>query len=166
MTKVSVRKSALVEYLMAYHMACELAEVQELVERGAVVNSKGNGGYWRTPLGLAAFYGKHGIVRYLLKKKAVVNMADSSGMLPLHYAVLAGNEAMVKLLLNHKADVNACDEQGDTPLHKAAYFGSVAMVKLLLKHRTDRLVVNGTGKTPRDEARDQKHSEIAEILLN
>jgi hypothetical protein len=83
----------------------------------------------------------------------------------LHYAARDGDLVQVKALVSKGADVNAMDDRlAGTPLHLAAYFGRNEVVQFLLSKGANVNARNKWNRTALDEAVDQGHSEIAEVL--
>ena len=122
-----------------------------------------------SPLGLAAFFKRREVVRYLLEAGADVRPASrQGGFTPLHSAVATDAGAVdveiVRLLLDKGADPNARSQSGSTPLHTVGFTGDRASLDLLLKHRGDPAVKNNDGKTAADIARERGHGDIAERL--
>ena len=122
-----------------------------------------------SPLGLAAFFKRREVVRYLLEAGADVRPASrQGGFTPLHSAVAtdAGpvDVEIVRLLLHRGADPNARSQSGSTPLHTVGFTGDRASLDLLLEHRGDPAVKNNDGKTAADIARERGHGDIAERL--
>ena len=60
--------------------------------------------------------------------------------------------------------VNAQDINGDTALHRAAEAGHLEVVRVLLEFGADLSIKNNKGETPLDMARENKHSDVVEVL--
>lgn len=123
-----------------------------------------------SPLGLAAFFKRREVVRYLLEAGADLRLASrQGGFTPLHSAVATDAGAVdieiVRLLLDKGADPNAKGQSGSTPLHTVGFTGDRASLDLLLKHRADPAIKNNDGKTAADIARERGHPEIADLLV-
>jgi len=122
-----------------------------------------------TPLGLAAFFKRPGVVKALLDRGAKPSLPSrDQGFTPLHSAVAndaAGSERdIVRLLLEAGADPNAKSREGGTPLHTAAFTGDLDVAELLLAHGADPNVTDPKGHTPLDVARERKNVEVATAL--
>lgn len=149
--------------------AGDAARVREIVGRDRPqANAPSPDGY--SPLGLAAFFKRRDVVRYLLEAGADPRPASRvGGFTPLHSAVAtdagAADIEIVRMLLDRRADPNAKSESGATPLHTAAFTGDRASVDLLLRHGADPATKNNEGKIAADVARERGHLEIADLLV-
>ena len=148
--------------------AGDAARVREMVGRDrAEANAAASDGY--SALGLAAFFKRREVVRYLLEEGADPQPASRlGGFTPLHSAVAtdAGtvDAEIVRMLLDKGAEPNARSQSGSTPLHTVGFTGDRASLDLLLEHGADAAIKNNDGKTAADIARDRGHQEIAERL--
>ena len=89
-----------------------------LLENGADVHAKSNGGGW-TPLHRAAIKNATETAALLLENGAEVHAKDNRGWTPLHWAALDNATETAALLLENGAYVNAKKEDGKTPLDLA-----------------------------------------------
>jgi ankyrin repeat protein len=141
--------------------AGDAARVREIVERDATqADAIAPDGY--SPLGLAAFFKRREVVRYLLEMGADPRRASrQGGFAPLHSAVATDAGArdieIVRMLLDKGADANARSESGSTPLHTVAFTGDRESLDLLLEHGADPAIKNREGKTAADIARERGH---------
>ena len=132
----------------------------------ALINAFSPDGF--TPLGLAAFFGRAGVVDYLLARGAQVNLASRNGLkvMPLHSSVAAQNLAISQALLEHGAQVNATQQDDYTPLHEAAQNGQLEMIRLLLAHGADTAARKAGGEMPAETAQKAGHTEAAALIRN
>lgn len=119
-----------------------------------------------TALGLACYFGKEEVARYLVLKDADVNLPSKNGfnVFPLHSAVAGNFFNISKMLIENKAHVNIVQQSGLTPLHSAAQNGNIELIILLLEKGADPTIRMEGGKLPADLAKEKGYLEIAEIL--
>jgi ankyrin repeat protein len=110
-----------------------LGIVQKLIEYGADIDARDEGGY--TPLYLSSEgvnLKDPSVVRLLLDHGADVNPRTNHRSTPLHMASRWGAIEVARILLEYGADVEAEDDKGRTPLTVGKNRGDV--IKLLLEH--------------------------------
>ncbi|KAF5563747.1 Het-eN [Fusarium phyllophilum] len=87
----------------------------------------------RTPLHLAAEFGRVSIVKLLLENGAQPNRCGPLGRTPLHYAAWHGHTAVMEALLSSGAMMCSKDWHGQTPISIAIQDGAIAAIELLLE---------------------------------
>ena len=119
-----------------------------------------------TPLGLACYFGRDEITRFLVLKGADVNLPSKNGfgVYPLHSAVAGNYTEIARMLIENNAQVNVKQQAGVTALHSAAQNGNIDLLILLLEHGADVGIRMEGGKLPADLAREKGFLEIAEAL--
>ncbi|RYE22124.1 MAG: ankyrin repeat domain-containing protein [Sphingobacteriales bacterium] len=119
-----------------------------------------------TPLGLACYFGRFEVARYLVMNGADVNLPSNNGfnVFPLHSAAAGNYTNIATMLIENGAQVNIKQQAGVTPLHSAAQNGDVELLILLLEHDADVTVRMEGGKLPADLAKEKGFNDIAEIL--
>ncbi|WP_017259021.1 ankyrin repeat domain-containing protein [Pedobacter arcticus] len=119
-----------------------------------------------TALGLACYFGKEEVARYLVLKGAEVNLPSKNGfnVFPLHAAVAGNFVGISKMLLENSAEVNIVQQSGLTPLHSAAQNGNIELIILLLEKGADVKIRMEGGKLASDLAKEKGYDEIADIL--
>lgn len=103
-----------------------------LLENGASVEMVDN--KYRTPLMLAAGFGRGGYTGMLLERGAqkTINYQDIEGNTALHHAIIAhGDRKLVKLLLEHGVDPLVKNDDGQTALALPRAVDDVALLALL-----------------------------------
>lgn len=81
-----------------------------------------------TPLFIAAQLGAADLVDLLVRANANPNLAESSGLTPMH---VAANGTIVRLLYSVRGDVNAVSHNGSSPLALAQESGRLDVVREL-----------------------------------
>lgn len=119
-----------------------------------------------TALGLAAYFGREEVARYLVLKGANVNLPSDNGfrVFPLHSAVAGNHTAIAKMLIENDAKVNVTQKSGVTPLHSAAQNGNIEIIIHLLEKGAEVEARMEGGKLAADLAKEKGFDEIAEIL--
>src|SRR6185295_18643729 len=76
-------------------------------------------------------------LRFLLQRKADVNVPQIDGTTALHWAVRLDDLETVELLVRAGANVSAANRAGATPMQLAALNGNAAIVETLVKAGAD-----------------------------
>jgi hypothetical protein len=123
----------------------------------------------------AAAYNQTNTAKLLIQRRAKVDVADNSGLTPLHVSALRGSTEVLELLLKHKADCNVrtvasktappsaggvpifpgrpgFSLEGNTALHLAALNAQTNAIELLLKWGASINAPNPNGMTALDLA--------------
>jgi ankyrin repeat protein len=145
-----------------------IAVMRCLVEElGADANTTTDAG--ATPVFVASWNGKLGLVRYLVKKTlgADVNKANAAGASLLYLAAQEGHLEVVRCLVEEfGADVNQALDDGSTPLMIAARQGYLAVVRCLgMEHGADINRVNHEGTTALIDAAQNGHVDVVQCLV-
>lgn len=130
----------------------------------------------RSLLHVAAILGKSELVRLVLDKADLdVNATTNKGETALATATYHKRFDVIDILLQQKGIQADCrTRSGDTPLHIAAKKGKIETIKLLLSRENvdinSRVEKNlwydwRCGKTALDLAREEKHQEIVDLLI-
>lgn len=118
--------SAVVNILHSLWVQCWPDEASENINK--------NNGDGYTPLNLAARGGHLGVLEFLIKHGARVNLAEHKlGWTALHFAAAMGHEAVVQSLLENGADPAARAKDGATALELAVSGDQDGVVGALLK---------------------------------
>src|SRR3989449_10295405 len=117
-------------------------------------------------LGLAAFFGHAEAVKVLLDHGADVNQKPPSRFANTAVdAAVSGDHAdVVRILLAAGANPNVRSEANYTTLHKAAGHGNLEGVRMLPDRGADVHAVRDRGHTPPDDAKEEGHAAIADLL--
>lgn len=140
----------------------DMARIRTLLDEGGNVNVIDALG--RTPLHMAAFYGRPKTSALLIASGANINAKDRVGMTPLHAAVLAGGLQEVELLLDKNAEIATATDTGLTPLHLSAATGQPQIAALLIQRGADPQSRDRDGKTPLAYASTNQHQKTIALL--
>lgn len=133
-------EDALFPFLMNYVSNDKNLKFIELILKKIprVINRQDSHG--TTLLAMAAGYGSHAVVNFLLKKGADPSILDEAGQTALSRAVSLQQVDTIPLLLQAFPDaLNIREKSGFTPLH-AAIFTKNPAIKVLLKNATAKFI--------------------------
>ncbi|OLD00923.1 MAG: hypothetical protein AUJ07_12335 [Crenarchaeota archaeon 13_1_40CM_3_53_5] len=143
----------------------KLSRVQELLrEYPKSANAFSPDGF--NVLGLAAHFGRKGVVELLVENGADVNAVASNptGFTALTGA-LAGNHAEIaRILVLRGANVNHRYEQGFSPLMLAVEDGDAEMTRFLIEHGADVNARTKDNKTALSFALEKGHQDVVVVL--
>jgi len=135
--------------------------VDLLIEKGADVST----------IHLAAYTGDlsrvKSLVEILVEMGTNANVADRTGLTPLHAAATSGQKDVAEFLINKGANVNASDEIDRRPAFCAASEGHKNMVEFLIAKGAD--ITDGQGEyywTPLHAAVLGRNKDIVELVLD
>ena len=116
----------------------DVAKIKALLEGGASVDMQAHDK--RTPLHMAAQFGKMWATEALLTAGASVEARAKNTWTPLHFAAYFGHEEVVEALIKVGASIEAQDANERTPLDLAMQEGDTDSVQILLaeQHRSAR----------------------------
>ena len=94
-----------------------------------------------------------------------MNIPDVCGDTPLHTVAWQGQVDIAEILLKAGASINKRDLLfGATPLHYAAWAGRRVVASVLIDAGADLHTRDHSGRTPLDEAQEEGHDSVAELL--
>jgi hypothetical protein len=143
-------------------IAGNIAEIKNILDAGADINAEDV--LDRTPLHMAAFYGRTKIIDLLLANGADVNAPDHTAMTPLHAAVISGGRQAAQLLLDRQANIQARNDEGQTVLHLAAATGQPTLMKFLIERGANPQAKDSEGRTPLYYAKKNYHPKTTALL--
>lgn len=136
----------------------DLTTVKEwLAKDRSLVNARSENGF--SPLTIAAYYGKHDILKEILDRRPTLD---------LHEAAILGNLQRVKEFVEQDASQanNASSPDGFPPLGLAAHFGHMEVVRYLLDKGAEvNFAAKETGFTALTGAIAGGHREIVRELI-
>ncbi|TFK02016.1 interleukin-17 receptor A [Platysternon megacephalum] len=114
--------------------------VRQLLEEGADVNSKVEGGW--TPLHSAVQADQEEIVNLLLEQGADPRARKDNGATPFIIAGIVGNVNLLELFLSKGSEINEKDNNGFTAFMEAAWYGKEKALKFLYENFSDEKEVD------------------------
>jgi hypothetical protein len=162
--------------LQTYHLPATPAGIFEAIEIGnrtavilyinAKISTETRDSRGWTPLMMAAFHGRNGILDYLVEHDADVNASDLGGNSALHWAAFGGHTECVKQLILHRAKISASNHFGWTPLMQAAARNHAQAVALLIDSGVNLDTIADDGYTALHKAAALGYSDIVKLLLD
>jgi ankyrin repeat protein len=124
----------------------------------------------RTPLHVAAVFGKTNIAEVLLEHGANPNVFDDDSESPLTLAAWKGNLQLIKILVRYGARINYLDpgdyfSRSNTPLYTAVEYGYISIVKYLLSKSANVNLACHNGSLSLHEAALRARFDIVKLLL-
>jgi len=139
-----------------------------LMDAGADVNARGNGGFHKTPLGIAIENRQMDVIELLLRAGANVEARDEHGRTMLIQKAREDLEA-IRILLEIGADIDARDDNGRTALISVftthGYGDYTENVRFLVNAGVDLDTRDKDGETALMYAIRRRKFEVARILL-
>ena len=150
-------------HLMSAARRGDVAGIKKWLE-SHTVDVQDSGGH--TALMWAAMKGHVEAARFMLSRRADINMRDRVGHTALMLACREDHSDVVELLLAQPGvQVNARDASRKTALIWAAKSGSVKAINVLISSGVDLDLRDHTGKTALDWAKLNEHGSIAVLLV-
>ena len=149
-----------------------LDSVDQELQRAVHANPNLQDSHGRSLLGLASMNGSAKTVEFLIDVAAHVNLADDIGVTPLMLACLEYHRdpdrffSIVRSLLKAGATVNAQDRMGRTALTVLCKQGFCKPTKLLIQYGADVQLGTLDQSAPLMIACENKHKELAILLLS
>jgi ankyrin repeat protein len=122
----------------------------------------------RTPLLLAARYGKSDVFQYLLENGAYIGAADASEETALHLAAESGHLSIVQTIIKRDDGGQLLELQNDndrTPLLLAARYGQFDIFQYLLENKADITAKDWNEETALHLAAENGHLSIVKFFL-
>mmetsp|Transcript_6252 Transcript_6252/g.19527 ORF Transcript_6252/g.19527 Transcript_6252/m.19527 type:complete len:273 (-) Transcript_6252:1069-1887(-) len=118
----------------------------------------------KTALHWAAYNGHTDAIAKLLEMGATIEATDNDGRTAVHAAAFNGHTSTVMALRVNRAEVDDKDNSGQTPLMLAAGNGQWDVVEWLVRIGADAHAKDKSGKAAFDEARLNRHGDVAARL--
>jgi len=128
--------------------------ISSLFKKGMKVDPLNDEG--KTPLFIAAYKGKHHLLRILIKRGADVGIRDKAGNTALHFASTVEAATLLLEAFSPRSElssfINHRNNQHNTPLHSAFVFFGDDLVRFLRSRGADDTIKNKHGNTPQQSA--------------
>jgi ankyrin repeat protein len=124
--------------------------------------------YGSSPLIIAVKNNNLEISKYLIQKKADIEIYDANGETILMHAVNEGNIEIVKWLLDQKSDliIDKTDTNRRSALILAVLSNQTEIAKLLISKNANQSIIDCDKKTAFDYAREKENSELIPLFIN
>lgn len=123
-------------------------------------DKKGN-----SPLLISSSSGHIEIVKYLLNKKANINIQDKLGNTPLNLSLQRGHLNIAKFLLENKVNVELHNKSNSNPLLIASANGYFDIIKILLSFKPNLNHIDELGNNALHYSILGGHEDISVLLL-
>lgn len=144
-----------------------ISEMEALSQKNGDLTNAREDRNW-TALIAASSLGKIDIVKYLVKKKAKLNLRTNLGDTAIYRASANGHTDIVKFLLESGANPNIRDKKGDSCLIKASSKGHTDVMRVLLDARinpNEIRIPNIDATTPIIAAAAEDRIEAIKLLI-
>ena len=122
--------------------------------------------FGRTPLHLAAKYGRHNRITDLIRCGANTSIPDKALATPLHYASGSGHTTVIDALINvSDTEVNLIDTNGMSALHYASMAGISSACKRLTEANANSQICDTWGRTAHFMASYSGNKECLQLLM-
>lgn len=143
----------------------DIQQVNDLVARGANVNSRFLGSHGYTALIYAASHGSQEIVKKLIDSHADLNQKDADGDTALMFAIRGCHSYIATMLIDAKADISCKNNAGNTALLVAALNQRKESVKMLITAGAELNIRNNADLTALTIAAMHRNSPICNLLI-
>lgn len=140
-------------------------QVNRFLKKGIDINQEDDTIYKKTPLHVAAVYGKSDMISFLCSQGANINSRNATLQTPLHLAARIGHLTASKTLVSLGAIVDSRDQSGYTPLRETIRRGHDDIALFLIKKGANVNLKDRSGQTPIFMAVYYNYPEIVKMLL-
>ncbi|XP_054762960.2 transient receptor potential cation channel subfamily A member 1-like [Lytechinus pictus] len=144
----------------AGYVAC----VEELLDHIPMLLNDDDGD-GMTPLLTSCFFGRHDLVRQLLKMGADITNVNDEHRTALMLAAVNNHVETMSILIEHNCDIHAIDKDKNNALHVCCDAGHIAAANLLIRAGADQSASNNEGFTPLELAIEREQGEIAAAII-
>ncbi len=146
----------------------ETTVAREVLTRNAHLIDRFSSSHWKTPMIVAAHFGRNQIILTLMEMKCTtLDNIDDMKQTPLHHATKRGHLSSVQLLLKvGSRSMDVLDASGRTPLHLAVITQEQEILKFLIDYGCNINVHSGNHVTPFSSAISIQNFAAAQLLYN